>query len=54
MKFELNEPQIMTIGKALEQMPFVTVAPVIAELQRQINEQQVPQESKVEALEGSE
>src|SRR5512139_1958585 len=40
MKFELSEQHVAIIGAALGKAPYDQVAPVIAELQKQINEQQ--------------
>ena len=42
MTFELNEQMVAVIGKALGAQPYELVAPVIAELQKQINAQQKP------------
>ena len=42
LKFELSEQHIQIIGAALGAQPYDRVAPVIAELQRQINEAQKP------------
>lgn len=44
LKFELSEQYVAIIGKALGAQPYDAVAPVIAELQKQINEQQKPQD----------
>lgn len=46
-KFELTEQHVAIIGVALGKAPYETVAPVIAELQRQINEQKQPKEEAV-------
>lgn len=54
LKFELSQQAIEVIGHALGRMPYDTVCTVIAELQRQINEQQKPvpkPEQKEEATE---
>jgi hypothetical protein len=40
LKFELSEQALAIIGKALGAQPYDAVASVIAELQKQINEQQ--------------
>lgn len=40
IKLELTEQMINIIGKALGSQPYELVAPVITELQKQINEQQ--------------
>jgi hypothetical protein len=40
LKLELSEQMISVIGKALGAQPFDVVAPVIAELQKQISAQQ--------------
>jgi hypothetical protein len=40
LKFELSEQAVAIIGKALGAQPYDAVAAVIAELQKQINEQQ--------------
>lgn len=37
---ELNPPMIEVIGKSLMQQPYQAVAPVIAELERQISAQE--------------
>lgn len=42
MKFELSEQMVAIIGKALGAMPYEMSAPVIAELQKQIDAQQKP------------
>lgn len=39
IKLELSEQHIAVIGQALGQAPYNVAAPVIAELQKQINEQ---------------
>ena len=46
LKFELSAEMVQIIGKALGSQPYDYVAPVIAELQKQINAQQ-----KIEAVE---
>jgi hypothetical protein len=48
VKLELSEQMIQVIGEALGNAPFKTSAPVIAELQKQINAQQdeAPAQSK--------
>ncbi len=38
--FELNEQMVDVIGKALSEAPYKIAAPVLTELQKQINEQQ--------------
>lgn len=38
-KFELTEQQVEVIGRALANAPYGQVAGVIADLQRQVNEQ---------------
>jgi hypothetical protein len=40
LKFELSQEMVAVIGRALGAQPFDTVAPVIAELQKQITAQQ--------------
>lgn len=40
MKFELNDQHIQVIAQALGNAPYNASAPVITELQKQINEQQ--------------
>jgi hypothetical protein len=42
LKFELSQDMVAVIGRALGAQPFDTVAPVIAELQKQITAQQPP------------
>jgi hypothetical protein len=42
LKFELSQEMVAVIGRALGAQPFDTVAPVIAELQKQISAQQAP------------
>lgn len=42
IKLELSEQHIAIIGQALGNAPYNVAAPVVAELQRQINEQQKP------------
>lgn len=43
LTFKLTPQMVEVIGKALGVQPYDTVAPVVAELQRQINEQQQAQ-----------
>ena len=44
MKIELSDEQLNVVYQALAAQPFQTVAPVIAELQKQVNElQQEPE-----------
>ena len=45
LKFELSEQHIQIIGAALGAQPYDAAAPVIAELQKQINAQQQPAQS---------
>lgn len=49
LKFELSEQHVAIIGAALGKAPYDTVAPVIAELQKQINAQKTAQEPVKEA-----
>ena len=42
LKFELSEQMVSVIGEALSGAPYKIAAPVIAELQKQINAQQKP------------
>ena len=42
MKFELSEQMVTVIAQVLQKAPYEMVAPILAELQRQINEQQNP------------
>ncbi len=39
LKFELTEEHVAVLGRALDQMPYAVAAPVVAEMQRQINAQ---------------
>lgn len=39
LKFELSNEMVDIIGKALHDAPYRVAAPVIAEMQKQINEQ---------------
>ncbi len=39
VKLELTLPMLAKIGQALGRMPFDEIAPVVAEVQRQVNEQ---------------
>lgn len=39
LKFELSDQHVAIIGAALAKAPYETVAPVIAELQKQIDAQ---------------
>jgi hypothetical protein len=41
-KFELSEKAVQAIAGALAKAPYEVAAPVLAELQKQINEQQKP------------
>lgn len=45
LKFELSEQMVNIIGAALQKAPYEVVAPVIAELQKQINAQQPKQQA---------
>ena len=49
LKFELSEQTVAIIGAALQKAPYEVVAPVIAELQKQINEQQNVRDSNGQA-----
>lgn len=42
LKFELSEQHVNVIGAALGKAPYEIAAPVIAELQKQVNAQQQP------------
>jgi hypothetical protein len=42
MKLELSEQYVAIIGEALSNAPYKIVAPVIAEIQKQIDEQRNP------------
>ena len=42
LKFELTEKMVEIIGNALGVQPYNVVAPVIVEMQKQVNEQQKP------------
>lgn len=49
LKFELTPEMVAVIGRALGAQPYDAVAPIIAELQRQINAQQAkPEPIKIE------
>lgn len=41
-KFELSEQMTMVIADALGNHPYKEAAPVIAEIQRQVNNQRIP------------
>ncbi len=42
LKLELSEQMIAVIGQALGQAPYNVAAPVVAEIQKQINAQKAP------------
>lgn len=42
LKLELSEQHVTIIGQALGNAPYNVAAPVLAEIQKQINEQQKP------------
>ena len=44
MNINLNEQEIHIIGKALSFMPYGEVSALVSNLQKQINEQQKPEE----------
>lgn len=50
MNFVLSEQMVLVIGEALANSPYKISAPVIAELQKQINAQQQKPDPKPEPM----
>ena len=51
LKFEISEQMVMTIGQILGKAPYEAVAPILTEMQKQIDEQKRPAAQSVEPIE---